>query len=221
MAGSTFAIYPADQPGGYMLLGMTLPPWDTFGTKPSFSPARPWLCEPFDIISFERVDLEKFAELEEQFDSGSYAFNVQDTAFSLEEHEKMLQQAIASDAVQDFRTAQAKAIAEMAEVEEQIYAQWLAEQKTTTGRAVVLDAAVNVAEENKVQATIGAKVWKVLVEEGVTVSVGQPLFVLEAMKMEITIVAEGKHDGAVVEKILVEPGVPVSPGALLAVLKRT
>ena len=56
------------------------------------------------------------------------------------------------------------------------------------------------------------RVLRVLVETGATVTVGTPLVVLEAMKMEQTI--KSKMDG-IVSAILVRPGDVVSPGQTL------
>jgi biotin carboxyl carrier protein len=51
-----------------------------------------------------------------------------------------------------------------------------------------------------------------LVAEGATVAAGEPLIVLEAMKMETTLYAES---GAVVKKVRAEPGAMVDHGTVL------
>jgi urea carboxylase len=57
MGGSLFAIYPLEAPGGYMLF------WDTFGNGPSFTPTRPWLFEPFDIVRYHEVSVAEYDQL--------------------------------------------------------------------------------------------------------------------------------------------------------------
>jgi biotin carboxyl carrier protein len=56
------------------------------------------------------------------------------------------------------------------------------------------------------------RVLKILVQEGDTVTIGTPLIVIEAMKMENELFAE--HDGKVV-KVFVTPGTNVEGGAKL------
>jgi allophanate hydrolase subunit 1 len=43
-------IYPMDSPGGYQLVGRTLPIWNTFGRSGPFSADKPWLLEFFDQV---------------------------------------------------------------------------------------------------------------------------------------------------------------------------
>jgi acetyl/propionyl-CoA carboxylase alpha subunit len=61
-------------------------------------------------------------------------------------------------------------------------------------------------------APMPGKVLKILVSEGQAVAPGDPLIVLEAMKMETTLFAEG---AAVIRKIRVETGQMVDHGAVL------
>ncbi|HEX4210130.1 MAG TPA: acetyl-CoA carboxylase biotin carboxyl carrier protein subunit [Candidatus Binataceae bacterium] len=61
-------------------------------------------------------------------------------------------------------------------------------------------------------APMPGKVLKVLVSEGQAVAAGDPLIVLEAMKMETTLFAEG---AAVIRKIRVEPNQMVDHGTVL------
>jgi hypothetical protein len=44
-------IYPMDSPGGYQLVGRTLPIWNTFGRTGPFTPHKPWLLEFFDQVN--------------------------------------------------------------------------------------------------------------------------------------------------------------------------
>lgn len=66
--------------------------------------------------------------------------------------------------------------------------------------------------ENNLTASMPGQITKVLVHEGDVVQRGQPLIVLEAMKMEIKIAAP--HDGRVA-KVLVEQGQVVDRGQML------
>ncbi len=60
-----------------------------------------------------------------------------------------------------------------------------------------------------------ANVWKVVVKAGDRVSAGDPLVILESMKMEIPV--EAPEDGTV-QKVAVEEGGVVQEGDVIAVL---
>ncbi len=66
--------------------------------------------------------------------------------------------------------------------------------------------------EDNLTASMPGQVTSVLIDEGDRVQRGQPLIVLEAMKMEIKIAAP--HDGRVA-KVLVKPGQVVDRGQVL------
>ncbi len=64
----------------------------------------------------------------------------------------------------------------------------------------------------EITAPMPGKVLRVLVKEGDTVAAGQPLVVLEAMKMETTLAAESD---AIVKRVPVQAGQMVDHGAVL------
>jgi biotin carboxyl carrier protein len=64
----------------------------------------------------------------------------------------------------------------------------------------------------EITAPMPGKVLKILVKEGDTVAIGQPLVVIEAMKMETSLAAESP---AIVKRIHVEPGQMIDHGAVL------
>lgn len=64
----------------------------------------------------------------------------------------------------------------------------------------------------KIEADMGANVWKVLVGVGDTVAEGDTLLILESMKMEIPVICE---DGGTVAALHVAEGDTVGPGDLL------
>ena len=54
-----------------------------------------------------------------------------------------------------------------------------------------------------VKATMAGTIWKILIQEGQQVSVGEEVIVLESMKMEIPIEAE---ESGIVKKVYVAEG---------------
>lgn len=73
---------------------------------------------------------------------------------------------------------------------------------------------------SSIEAPTASNVWKVQVEPGQTVSAGQTVAILEAMKLEIN--ADVPQDWAEtkVEKVLVQPGEVVKAGDRLALLRK-
>jgi len=71
------------------------------------------------------------------------------------------------------------------------------------------------AGPHEVRAPIPGRVVSVAVAEGDEVRPGQPLLILEAMKMENQLCAEG---AGTVERVLVEPGATVDGGQVLVVV---
>ncbi len=64
----------------------------------------------------------------------------------------------------------------------------------------------------QVSADMNGNIWKVLVQPGDEVAAGQPLIIVEAMKMELAINAP---QAGRVKRIGCQPGRPVSPGDAL------
>jgi len=67
----------------------------------------------------------------------------------------------------------------------------------------------------EIRAEMVANVWKVLVSEGDRVEDGDTLVILESMKMEIPVLAEGAGS---VSQLLVAEGQVVQEGDLIAVV---
>ncbi len=69
-----------------------------------------------------------------------------------------------------------------------------------------------------VKTQVGGKVLRVLVREGDKVREGQPLLTIEAMKMELEIVAP---EPGTVKRILVTEGSEVPPNSIVAIISKT
>ncbi|MEU4539061.1 biotin/lipoyl-binding carrier protein [Streptosporangium sp. NPDC023825] len=67
----------------------------------------------------------------------------------------------------------------------------------------------------EIRAEMVANVWKILVAEGDPVEEGDPVVILESMKMEIPVLAE---DGGVITKLQVAEGDVIQEGDLIAVI---
>ncbi|RFU25545.1 hypothetical protein B7463_g10792, partial [Scytalidium lignicola] len=221
MGGSLFAIYPVEAPGGYMLFAMTMECWDTYGLKPNFSPTRPWLFEPFDILHYHEVSVEEYDLLVQSYKSGNYHFDIREGEFSLQEVYNMFDASKTDPKVRAFKEGQKKGMAEQLVIENTLFAEWKAEQAAEEAReAERLKSIMDSEPAITIDSPINANVWKVLVEPGDVLKEFQVVAILEAMKMEINVLCSEEAVGATVEAIASKPGSVVSPGAWLIVAKK-
>ena len=91
--------------------------------------------------------------------------------------------------------------------------------KDEAAAAVVSSASIRFADETNPQevgANIPGNIVNVLVRAGEVVEEGQPIAVIEAMKMETNIIAKA---GGEIEEVLVKAGDTVKAGQLIATLK--
>ena len=105
LGGSYMCIYPMDSPGGYQLVGRTLPIWNSFGVKNAlFSKDAPWLLRMFDKVRFFPVTPAELDEMRAGFKSGRYNIKVEASTFNLAEYNALL--AEIDDEVQAYKKQQ-------------------------------------------------------------------------------------------------------------------
>jgi urea carboxylase len=102
IGGAFLCVYGMEGPGGYQLVGRTVPIWHA-GDEP------PWRLRHFDELRLHPVGDEELAELRRASDAGEWAPRVQPGGFSLAEHERFLAANAASIAA--FRSAREAAFA--------------------------------------------------------------------------------------------------------------
>lgn len=220
MGGSVFAIYPLEAPGGYMLFARTMECWDTFGNGPSFSPSRPWLFEPFDIVHYHEVSVSEYDQLMLDYRRGKYKFDIREGMFDLHSVHERFEKSRTDPKVMAFREGQRKGVEHNLALEKKLYGEWVAEQEAEKAREAERVKEMMESEPSiTIESPIDANVWKVLVEPGDVLKEGQVVAILEAMKMEINILCTDEAVGAKVEAIASKPGTVVSPGAWIVVAK--
>ncbi|MEM6160294.1 urea carboxylase [Erwinia sp. P6884] len=203
IGGMYMCIYGMDSPGGYQLVGRTLPIWNKFLKNDQFAADEPWLLRFFDQVRFYPVSEAELEELREDFREGRGRVTIEETVFDFAEHTRFLQEN--ADAIAAFRQHQASAFA--TEV-----ALWAQEEE---GAPLTSEENLLPAEEENallVSADLNGNIWKVLVQPGDEVEAGQPIVIVEAMKMELSITAP---QAGRVKRIGCQPGRPVSPGDAL------
>jgi urea carboxylase len=210
IGGAYMCIYGMEGPGGYQLFGRTIQMWNSWRETDVFTPGHPWLLRFFDQIRFFPVSPEQLADARAAFPHGAYPIRIEETHFSYAEYSHML--ARESDGIAAFKARQQAAF----EAERQ---RWhdarIDEDLGNDGEA--LSAAGDVPEGcTGVFADVPGNVWKVIAENGARVSAGDPLVVVESMKMEFVIRAPAS---AVVRSVAVKPGQTVRAGDVVMALE--
>lgn len=75
IGGPCVAIYPIESPGGYQLLGRTIPIFDIQQRNPAFH-KNPVLFQPADRVKFMRVTDDQLEELRNRVVDGTYRYNI-------------------------------------------------------------------------------------------------------------------------------------------------
>jgi len=205
IGGAYMCVYGMEGPGGYQLVGRTVPVWNTHRTTPEFAPGTPWLLRFFDRIRFFPVSHAELQEWRRGVRDGTRRLRIDDGVLDIAEHRAFL--ASIADQAGAFRDRQRAAFAAERE-------RWAA-MPPPVKPAQASDTEHEDIDGIRVEAHLAANVWKVLVEPGAEVRAGDVVAVLEAMKMEVEVSAPA--DG-VVAQVRCAPGDLVTPGQPLMVL---
>jgi urea carboxylase len=216
LGGAYMCIYPMTSPGGYQLIGRTLPIWSTFGnmhqrhpylrrttasdgspqlqSQPLFTPSKPWLLEMFDEIRFFPVDESELNKQRDAFRSGYLPLKVESARFSMREYNQTWsapEQVAKQEAMRKKqKEAQKREMEEDAASLKRIAKQQGSAAKAAPGAAAAASADASgslLSGQHAVHADVTARVVSVLVKVGDRVRPQTPLVRLEAMKMEYTL----------------------------------
>ena len=206
IGGAYLCVYGMEGPGGYQFVGRTVQVWNRFRRGGLFQDA-PWALRFFDRIEWYPVSAEELLELRAETDAGRGEFETEEGEFSLAEHERFL--AENAGEIEVFRAQQAAAFA--AEKE-----RWRAsgefDVRPEPAPAVAAGPIDLPAGAVGVPAPFAATVWQVSAEPGSTLTDGDRVLALEAMKMETAVTAPA--DGELLE-VYVRPGEAVTAGQVL------
>jgi urea carboxylase len=186
--------------------------WNTHRTTKEFVPGSPWLLRFFDQIRFFPVGADELLEMRAAFPHGRYGLSIDEGTFSLRQYRQFLHDTTTE--AQAFKRHQQAAFdaererwaaAGQAEFMEQPEAPAPAAQASLPEGCVA------------VRSPMTANVWQVAVEPGQRVEAGQRLLVLEAMKMEVPLVAAAE---GVVEAVHCARAGMVTAGQHLVTLRQ-
>ena len=211
IGGAYLCVYGMEGPGGYQFIGRTCQMWNRYHQTAEFTHGRPWLLRFFDQIRFYPVTNAELTKFREDFPQGKAGLRIEETTFRLGDYQRFL--AANAGTIATFKARQQAAFE--------------AERKRWEDRGSVELPVEAISAENDdeqaipagctaIPAHIPGNIWKIAVSPGTVVANGDPLVILESMKMEVTIVAS--HPGRVREVRCVQ-GRPVNAGDTLVVLE--
>ncbi len=180
IGGVYMCIYGMDSPGGYQLVGRTLPIWNKFLKNPVFEVSKPWLLRFFDQVRFYPVDETELTRLRLAFREGRESIRIEEELFDLGAYESFLSRE--AEDIAAFRARQQAAFAD--EV-----ARWQVKDVLEASLEEEPSFAEAEVEGCVVHSDIHGRVWKILVEVDQSVEAGSPIIILEAMKTEWEVLA--------------------------------
>ena len=209
IGGAYMCIYGLEGPGGYQLVGRTLPIWNTFGGVRDFD--RPYLLRFFDQVRYYPVSEEELLDLRADFMAGRFALRIEEETFRQGDYNRFLADNAASIAA--FKTRQQAAF----DAEREMWratgqADYQAESDNNAPPPSDFEVPAGAAT---LSAPTSGMVWKILFAEGDFVRAGEVVLILESMKTEFAVVAP--HDGTLLRLACAE-GQGVTAGGVLGVL---
>ena len=211
IGGAYLCVYGMEGPGGYQFIGRTCQMWNRYKQTADFTDGKPWLLRFFDQIKFYPVSNAELTKFRDDFPQGRVKLRVEETTFKLRDYQAFL--AAHADPIAAFTATRRAAFdAELHRWEQSGQLNYHSADEASSA----VDEQAVPAGCVALPAHIPGNVWKILVAPGAVVAEGDPLVVLESMKMEVTVSAT--RAGTVREIRCVE-GKPVNAGETLVVLE--
>ena len=212
IGGAYMCIYGMEGPGGYQLFGRTIQVWNSWKQTSAFTEGRPWLLRFFDRIRFFPVSHDELTQWRRDFPLGRRAIAIEEGEFRLSDYRAFLADQAGSIAA--FEAARGAAFAaERARWQESGEFDRLAALAEADGGGTDPAAGIELpAGAELVEAPFGGSVWKMLAAEGSAVAMGEPIAVIEAMKMECPVPSPAT---GVIRRVYVSEGQVIQPGAAM------
>ena len=185
IGGAYLCVYGMEGPGGYQFVGRTVQVWNRWHSPRGFEPGRPWLLRFFDQLRFHPVSEEELLDRRDEIAHGRGGVDIEPTTFRIADYHSFLE--ANADEIETFRDRRDRAFAEER-------ARWkqlgVAEYVGTVPEPHAAGTEVPLAPgEQAVAAPVQGTVWRMLVAPGDTVTSGEVVAVVEAMKTEVSVSA--------------------------------
>jgi urea carboxylase len=213
IGGAYLCVYGMEGPGGYQFVGRTVQMWNRHRQTKDFKDGKQWLLRFFDQLRFYPVSAEELLQMREDFPRGKFQLRVEESTLRLRDYRQFL--ADNTESIVAFKAKQQAAF----EAERE---RWRENGQLTfdSEPPPVSDAAATTVPAGceAITSPVTGSVWKQSLAVGQRIAAGEELLVIEAMKMEIPIVAD--QAGEIVE-IRSAQGRAVSAGEVLIAIKPT
>ncbi len=212
IGGAYMCCYGMEGPGGYQFVGRTLQMWNRWRQTREFTDGKPWLLRFFDQVRFFPVSEEELLRIRQDFPLGRYRLRIEEATFSLRDYNAFL--ADNAESIAAFKARQQASF----EVERE---RWRSSGQADYASDLTVaeaapDSELDLPENGRAIAShVAGNVWKVEVQDGAEVQQGEPLVIVESMKMEFAVLAP--CDGRI-HKIFCREGGQVSAGQDLLVI---
>ncbi|MCU4581550.1 urea carboxylase [Acinetobacter gyllenbergii] len=211
IGGAYMCVYGMEGPGGYQFVGRTTQVWSRYRQNPNFEAHKPWLLRFFDQIRFYEVSESELLEMREDFKAGRLQLRIEEGVLNLKDYNAFLKDNESS--IQAFKQVQQSNF----EAERRRWHEaGLAEYVSESMDAVLDDSEIIVPNGGMiVESHMPGSVWKIECTVGDIIEEGETLAVIEAMKIEIPILAPAKMK---VDSILIDKAQTVKTGQALFTL---
>ena len=215
IGGAYLCVYGMEGPGGYQFVGRTVQMWNRYKQTQDFTDGKQWLLRFFDQLRFYPVSHEELTRRREDFVQGRFNLKIEETTLRLGDYNRFL--AEQAEGIAAFKQKQQAAF----EAERERWKQ--------AGQAEHIDELPD--EESgsdapfdippgciAIASPVTGSVWEITARAGDRVSPGDPLLLVEAMKMEIPIEAD---EEGVVREVLCTRGGSVHAGQAMLIIALT
>ncbi|ENW79802.1 urea carboxylase [Acinetobacter sp. ANC 3929] len=211
IGGAYMCVYGMEGPGGYQFVGRTTQVWSRYRQNPNFEQHKPWLLRFFDQIRFYEVSEPELLEMREDFKAGRLQLRIEEGVLNLKDYNAFLKENESS--IQAFKQVQQS---NFEDERRRWHEAGLAEYVSESMDAVLDDSEITVPSGGMiVESHMPGSVWKIECTVGDIIEEGETLAVIEAMKIEIPILAPAKMK---VDSILIDKAQTVKTGQALFTL---
>ncbi|MXS85698.1 urea carboxylase [Nitrosomonas sp. HPC101] len=218
IGGAYLCIYGMEGPGGYQFVGRTVQMWNRYRQTQDFVAGKPWLLRFFDQIRFYPVSEQELLELRHDFITGRFTLRTEDTVFSLRNYHAFLHQH--ADSIQAFKTCQQKAF----EAERERWKAANVQESSSSsdeGEGMLDESGMRNEPDlpdgaHAISSDVTGTVWRLLIGIRQPVNAGDPVIIIESMKMEITL---STPVSGVVQQISCKQGDYVCSGQSLLIVQ--
>jgi urea carboxylase len=213
IGGAYLCVYSMEGPGGYQFVGRTVQMWNRYRQTQDFTQGKQWLLRFFDQLRFYPVSEQELKQMREAFPQGRFNLHIEETTLKLGDYRAFLERNAAE--IERFKQRQQAAF----DAERQ---RWEEAGQVTYESDLPEDVSASDAGMEippgclAVASSVTGSVWELAVKPGDKVEVGDPLVIIEAMKMEITIAAD---EAGTIREVLTAQGSPVSAGQAVVILE--